>query len=110
MIRGLLPYLRQMFSAKRPKNELGLQFFDKSFAEPRWRRRDRDSGGFHRRGLGTCIALASGNDRAGMAHAAAGRRGDAGDESNHRLLAAALGFILDELRSVFFGRTADFAD
>src|SRR6201994_1940149 len=45
-----------------------------------------------------------------MAHAAAGRGSDAGDESDHRFLAAALGFVLDELGGVFLGRTADLAD
>ncbi len=45
-----------------------------------------------------------------MAHAPAGRGGNAGDESYHRLLAAALGLVLQELRGVFLGRTADLAD
>src|SRR6266850_5629686 len=99
-----------MFAPKRPKTELRLQFFDKGMSEPSGRRRDRDSGRFHGSGLGAGVALAAGNDRAGVAHAAAGRRRDAGDESDHRLPAAALGFILDELRGVFFGRTADFTD
>src|SRR3981189_2697039 len=97
-----------MFAPKRPKNELSLQFFDKGLSEPRGRRRDRDSGRFHGRGLGAGVTFAAGDDRAGVAHAAAGRRRDASDESDHRLLAAALGLILDELRGAFFARTAAF--
>ncbi|ENN89595.1 hypothetical protein RHSP_59733 [Rhizobium freirei PRF 81] len=45
-----------------------------------------------------------------MAHRAAGRCRAAGDEADHRLLAALLGFVLEELCRVFFGRTADLAD
>ena len=45
-----------------------------------------------------------------MAHAAAGRRGAPGDEADHRLLAAALGFVLEELRGVLLRRAADLAD
>ena len=56
------------------------------------------------------VALAAGDDRAGMAHAAAGRRGAPGDEADHRLLAAALGLVLEELRGVLFRRAADLAD
>src|SRR5213076_353381 len=56
------------------------------------------------------VALTAGDDRAGMAHAAAGRGGDAGDEADHRLLAATLGLVLDELGGVLLGRTADFTD
>ena len=47
-------------------------------------------------------AFAAGDDRAGMAHAAAGRRRAPGDEAHHRLLAAALGLVLEELRRVLF--------
>src|SRR5689334_16898685 len=45
-----------------------------------------------------------------MAHTAAGRRGAAGDEADHRFLAAALGFVLEKLRGILLGRAADFAD
>ncbi|CKX96535.1 Uncharacterised protein [Mycobacterium tuberculosis] len=45
-----------------------------------------------------------------MTHAAARRRGTTSDKSDHRLLATALGFVLQELRRVFLGRSADFAD
>ncbi len=34
----------------------------------------------------------------------------AGDEADHRLLAAALGLVAQELRGVFLGRAADLAD
>src|SRR5713226_9339119 len=53
-----------------------------------------------------CRALASADDRAGVAHAAARRSGLAGDEADH-------GFPhvrFDEFRSAFFGIAADFAD
>ena len=39
-----------------------------------------------------------------------GRGGAAGDEADHRLLAAALRLVLDELRRVLLGRAADLAD
>ncbi len=79
-------------------------------SKARRRRRDRDSGRFHRCSLRTGVALAAGDDRAGMAHAAAGGCRDTCDESDHRLLAAALGLVLQKLRRILLGRTADFAD
>src|SRR5262245_62930474 len=45
-----------------------------------------------------------------MTHAAAGWRGASGDESDHRLLAPSLRFVRQELRRIFFSRTADLAD
>src|SRR5215467_13501794 len=45
-----------------------------------------------------------------MAHATPGRRRAAGNEADHRLLAPALGLVLEELRCVFLGRSADLAD
>ena len=36
--------------------------------------------------------------------------GAAGDESDHRFLAAALGLVLEKLRRLFFRRAADLAD
>src|SRR5208282_2116070 len=56
------------------------------------------------------VALAAGNDGAGMAHAPPWRRGAAGDEPDRRFLAATLGFVLEKLRRVFLRRTADLAD
>ncbi len=46
----------------------------------------RDAGALHRLHLVRGGAAAAGDDRAGMAHAAARRRGGAGDEADHRLL------------------------
>src|SRR4051794_37439949 len=63
----LLTYLGRIFAPKRSTTELGLQFFDKGLAEPGRRRRDGDPGGFHGCRLGAGVALAAGNDRAGMA-------------------------------------------
>src|SRR5262249_6685204 len=45
-----------------------------------------------------------------MTHAAAGRRGAAGDEADHGFLAAAPRLIREELRGVLLGGTADLAD
>ena len=77
------------------RSELRFQYFGEGLAEPRRRRRDLDAGRFHGGDLGFRAALAAGDDGAGMAHAPAGRRGAAGDEADHRLLAAALGFVLE---------------
>src|SRR5512139_1960037 len=48
--------------------------------------RHPDAAGLHHRELLLRRALAAGDDRAGVAHALAGRCGDAGDEAHHRLL------------------------
>jgi hypothetical protein len=45
-----------------------------------------------------------------MTHAAAGRRGAAGDEADGRLLAAALGLIVEELRRLLLSIAADLTD
>src|SRR5665811_1630722 len=45
-----------------------------------------------------------------MAHAPPRRRGAPGDEADGRLLAAAPGLVLEELRGILLGRAADFAD
>src|SRR5580658_4878381 len=79
-------------------------------AEPSRRRRDLDAGRLHGGDLGVGAALAAGDDGAGMAHAPAGRRGAPGDEADYGLLPAALGFVLQKLRGVFFRRAADLAD
>ena len=65
-----------------------------------------DAGGAHGFVFFLRGALAAADDRAGMAHAAAGRRGLPGDEADHRLLHV----FLDEFRGDFFGVAADFAD
>ena len=51
-------------------------------------------------------ALAAGDDRAGVTHALAGRRGLAADERGDRLLDV----VLDELRGALLGVAADLAD
>ena len=51
-------------------------------------------------------ALASGDDRSGVAHAASRRRGLSGDEANHRLL----DMLFHILRRSLFRCAADFAD
>src|SRR5665213_1485837 len=79
-------------------------------SEPRGRWGDRNSSRFHRCGLGTGVTLAAGDNRAGVTHAAPGRCGYPGDKTDRRLLAAALGFVLEELGGIFLGRTADLAD
>ena len=61
----------------------------------------------HRLDLGLRAAFAAGDDRAGMAHAAARRRGDAGDEADHRFFDLV---VLDEVGGVFLGAAADLAD
>src|SRR5580693_3263938 len=45
-----------------------------------------------------------------MAHAPARRRSAPGDEADHGLLAAALGFVFQKLRGILFRRAADLAD
>ncbi len=52
------------------------------------------------------FAGAAGDDGAGVAHAASGRRGLAGDEADHRLLHVGL----DVGRGGLLGVAADFAD
>ena len=72
-------------------------------AQLRWAWATRDSSRFHRRDLALGIALAARDDRAGMAHAAARRRGAAGDEADDRLLAPALRLVGEELGGFFLG-------
>src|SRR5437879_2666546 len=84
--------------------------FDQSVADLRRRGRHLDTGPLHRGGLGFRVALAARNDRAGVAHAAAGWGGAARDEADHRLLAAFLGLVDQELRRVLFRGATDFAD
>src|SRR3546814_1167836 len=66
--------------------------------------------GFHRRDLAFRVALAARHDRAGVAHAAARRRGAPGNEARHRLLAAALRLVDQELCRLLLGVAADLAD
>src|SRR5829696_6125029 len=70
-----------------------LQQLGEGLAHLGGRRRHRDTGGLEGRDLGLGVALATRDDRAGVAHALARRRGDAGDERRDRLLDV----VLDEL-------------
>src|SRR6202008_960009 len=65
-----------------------------------------DAAAFQRFDLFRGSSLPAGDDGSGVAHAAARRRGLAGDESDSRLLHVRL----DELGGGFFGVAADFAD
>src|ERR1700744_901611 len=80
-----------------------LEYLDQRLAEAGRRRRHPDARRLHGGDLGFGVALAARDDRAGVAHAAA-------DDPDHRLLAAALGLIFEELGGVLLGRAADFAD
>ena len=72
----------------------------------RGRRRDGDAGGLQRGDFSGGGAFAAGDDGAGVAHAAAGRSGGAGDEGGDRLLA----MVLSPRGGAFLGIAADFAD
>src|SRR3546814_14376096 len=63
----------------------------------------------HRRDLVLGLALPAGDDRTGVAHAAARRRADARDEADHRLLAATAGVVPQETGGLFFGRAPEIA-
>src|SRR6056297_606201 len=71
---------------------------------------DGDPGGFHRLDLVVSAALATGDDGARMAHAAARRRGAPGDEARGGFPAALLALGGEEFGGVFLGGAADFAD
>src|SRR5262245_45888862 len=90
--------------------KLALQDLDQRLADPGRRWRNLDSRRFHRSNFGLGVALAARDNGAGMAHAAAGRRGPAGNKPDHRPLAAAFGLVLQELRGVFLCRATDFTN
>src|SRR6185437_9214274 len=90
--------------------ESRFQYFNQRFTDAGRRWRYPDSRRFHSRNFGLGVAFAAGNDGAGMAHAAARRRRAPGDKADHRLLAAALGLVDEELRRILLRRTADLAD
>src|SRR5688500_8774286 len=69
-----------------------------------------DARRFHRCDLVVGAALAARDDRAGVAHAAAGRGGAAGVEPDGRLGSPAPGLVLEELRGFLLGAAADLAD
>src|SRR5579875_1270517 len=76
------------------------------FADFRGRLHDVDAGGGEGLHLFGGGALSARDDGSGVAHAAARRRGLAGDEADDRLLHV----VFDILGGSFFGGTADFAD
>src|SRR5262245_49408247 len=94
-------------SAREPTPAAAIERLGKRGAERRRAIGDGDAGRLHGLDLVLRRALAAGDDGAGVSHATPGRRGHAGDEARHRLLAAFLGLGLDELGSVLLGRTAD---
>src|SRR5690606_16852624 len=79
-------------------------------SEPRRRRRNLDACPLHRLDLAFRAALATGDNRAGMAHGAAFGRRTARDEAGHRLLPAALCLVENELCGILLGGAADLAD
>src|SRR5689334_4512195 len=103
-------YLCRLYLNGSLKTGSALQDFDQGLTEARRGRRNLDPGRLHGCDFGFGVALAARDDRAGMAHAATRRGGSASDEAYHRLLAASLGFILEELRGVLLRRTADLPD
>src|SRR5260221_2757894 len=70
------------------------------------RRRDAHAGRFEREDLVLRGALAAADDRAGVAHAFAGRRGRARDETGDRLLHV----FADEFGAALLGVAADLTD
>src|SRR3954468_1576219 len=76
------------------------QQFLQRLAQLRWAWGDGNSSSLHRRDLAFGIALAARDDRPGVTHAAAGRRGPAGDEPNHGLAATASRLVGEELRGI----------
>src|SRR5436305_15149223 len=76
------------------------QQFLQRLAQFRWAWGDGNSSRLHRGDLAFGIALAARDDRAGMAHAAARRRGPASDEADHGLAAPAFGLVSEELRGI----------
>ena len=71
---------------------------------------DDDAGGFHRFDLTLRVALATGDDGARVAHAAALRCGASGDEASHRFFAPLLCLLDQPGGCIFFCRAADFTN
>src|SRR5215468_2145241 len=84
-----------------------LQDLQHGAAECRGGVRDDDTGAPHRIHLVGGGSGAAGDDGAGVPHAAARRSGDTGDEAYDGFLHIA---VLDEVRGLFHGGTADLAD
>src|SRR5690349_11276580 len=76
-------------------------------AQTRRPARNPNTAGLHGRNLAFGISPPTADDGAGMAPAAAGRRGATGDESDHGLLAPTFALPGDELSGVFLGRAPD---
>src|SRR5258708_34243198 len=76
------------------------------FADLSWRFRDFEASLFHGSNLLSRSALAAGDDRAGVSHAASRRRSLSGDEADDRLLH----MRLDKLRGSTLRVATDFSD
>ena len=83
----------------------GLETRGNGGGDLRGRIDDDDAGGFQRLAFGGVAAGIAGDDRAGMPHFLAGRRGRAGNEGDHRLA-----HRCRVLGRVFLHRAADLAD
>src|SRR3954469_1755901 len=105
-----LAYLVTDYDRERRRNELALQNFSQRLPKPRRRWRDLDARGLHGGDLGFRIALTARNDGPGVPHPPSRWGRASGDEPDHRLLAATLGLVDEELRGVLFARTADLTD
>src|SRR5690606_40794588 len=87
-----------------------LEYVGQGDTDPGRRFRHPDAGGLHRRDLVLGTALTARDYGTSMTHGAALGSGEAGDEPRHRLLAALLRLVDEELRRILLGRTADLAD
>src|ERR1700736_1434507 len=81
-----------------------VQDLDERAAEPRRRRGNMDSGRFHGLDLVFRAAPSPCNDRATVTQAPPRRRGQAGDETDHRLAAAAEPLVRDEASRLLLRR------
>ena len=89
---------------------LALQYLVHGRTKACRRRRNTDAGCFHCSNLALRITIAAGHDGTRMAHRPSRRHGLAGDEADHRFLAAFLGLVDQELRGFFFRAAADLTD
>lgn len=95
--------------ALRLKHVLPDKLLAQSLAESRRAALNNDARGLERGDLAVSTALAAGDDGAGVAHAPAGRRGDAGDEGDDGLLLLLVG-LAQEVGRILLGGAADLAD
>src|SRR5688500_118195 len=96
-------------SARALEYSSALQKCRQSRSELRWARADSYSSRFHRLDLAFGAALAPRDDRPGMAHPAARRRGPAGDKADSGFGAAVPGLVGEELGGLLLGASADLA-